>query len=112
MPHTELNPDEVVALGRRSPGRHSRRRKPRHAVCWTSLLSRSGIETMGGVMSKIIPRNSTIPASASERFTTFVDGQTNVKIHVLQGERELSRTAGASRSSISRVFRRCLRACR
>src|SRR5437016_2582589 len=44
---------------------------------------------MGGVMSKIIPRNSTIPASATEMFTSFVEGQTNVKIHVLQGEREL-----------------------
>ena len=48
-----------------------------------------GIETMGGVMAQIIPRNSTIPASATESFTTYVEGQTNVKIHVLQGEREL-----------------------
>jgi len=50
-----------------------------------------GIEALGGVVAKIIQRNSTIPASATEHFTTGVDGQTNVAIHVLQGERELAR---------------------
>lgn len=50
-----------------------------------------GIETMGGVVAKLIPRNSTIPASAQELFTTGVDNQTGIEIHVLQGERELAR---------------------
>ena len=50
-----------------------------------------GIETMGGVVSKLVHRNSTIPASATETFTTAVDGQRNVLIHVLQGERELAK---------------------
>ena len=49
-----------------------------------------GIETMGGVVAKIIPRNSTIPASAQEMFTTGVDNQTGIDMHVLQGERELA----------------------
>ena len=92
--HTDLNPDEVVALG---------------AAVQASILSGSagqalddlllldvtplslGIEALGGVVAKIIQRNSTIPASAVEHFTTGVDGQTNVAIHVVQGERELAK---------------------
>jgi molecular chaperone DnaK len=88
-PHSDLNPDEVVALGAAvqadilvSGGRDM-------LLLDVTPLS-LGIETMGGVVSKIIMRNSTIPASGRDAFTTGVDNQTAVEIHVLQGEREMA----------------------
>ena len=90
--HTELNPDEVVALGAAvqadilSGGSAATADMLLLDVTPLSL----GIEALGGVVAKIIQRNSTIPASETEHFTTGVDGQTNVAIHVVQGERELA----------------------
>ncbi len=87
-PHTELNPEEVVALGAAVQAGILTGDVQGKLLLDVTPLS-LGIELMGGVVSKIIHRNSTIPASATEVFTTAVDGQRNVLIHVLQGEREL-----------------------
>jgi molecular chaperone DnaK len=89
-PHTELNPDEVVALGAAVQANILDRGVKDMLLLDVTPLS-LGIETYGGAVAKIIPRNSTIPASAQEMYTTGVDNQTGIDIHVLQGERELAR---------------------
>ncbi|HVO58361.1 MAG TPA: molecular chaperone DnaK [Dongiaceae bacterium] len=90
VPHTELNPDEVVALGAAVQASILE-----HGVSDLLLLDVTplslGIETYGGAVAKIISRNSPIPASAQELYTTGVDNQTGIDIHVLQGERELAK---------------------
>jgi molecular chaperone DnaK len=87
-PHSELNPDEVVALGAAVQADILVTGNREMLLLDVTPLS-LGIETMGGVTSKIILRNSTIPATGSEMFTSGVDNQTAVDIHVVQGEREL-----------------------
>ena len=89
-PHTELNPDEVVALGAAVQANILDRGVQNMLLLDVTPLS-LGIETYGGAVAKIIPRNSTIPASAQELYTTGADNQTGIDIHVLQGERELAK---------------------
>jgi len=92
-PHCELNPDEVVALGAAVQANilSGRTEATKEMLLLDVTPLSLGIEALGGVVARIIHRNSTIPASATEHFTTGVEGQTNVAIHVLQGERELAK---------------------
>jgi molecular chaperone DnaK len=87
-PHSELNPDEVVALGAAVQADILMTGNRDLLLLDVTPLS-LGIETIGGAVSRIVVRNSTIPATGSEMFTTFADNQTAVDIHVVQGEREL-----------------------
>jgi Fe-S protein assembly chaperone HscA len=91
-PHIELNPDEVVALGAAVQADIlAGASKATEQLLLLDVTPLSlGIEALGGTVAKIIQRNSTIPASATEHFTTGVEGQTNVAIHVVQGEREMA----------------------
>lgn len=89
-PNTSINPDEAVALGAAIQAGILERAVENVLLLDVTPLS-LGIETYGGVMSVLIPRNTTIPTSKSELFSTFVDDQTVVDIHVVQGERELVR---------------------
>jgi len=89
-PHSQLNPDEVVALGAAVQAQILAGGITNMLLLDVTPLS-LGIETLGGIVSVLIPRNTTIPTSAREMFTTSVDGQTVVDMHVVQGERELAK---------------------
>jgi molecular chaperone DnaK (HSP70) len=89
-PHSQLNPDEVVALGAAVQAQILAGGITDMLLLDVTPLS-LGIETLGGIVSVLIPRNTTIPTAAKEYFTTSVDGQTAVDMHVLQGERELAK---------------------
>src|SRR5881409_222106 len=89
-PHSQLNPDEVVALGAAVQAQILAGGITNMLLLDVTPLS-LGIESLGGIVNVLIPRNTTIPTSAREMFTTSVDGQTLVDLHVLQGERELAK---------------------
>src|SRR6201981_1516713 len=89
-PHRGVNPDEVVAIGAAIQAGVLRGDVKDVLLLDVTPLS-LGIETKGGVMTKLIERNTTIPTRKSEVFSTAEDGQTSVEIHVLQGERDMAR---------------------
>jgi molecular chaperone DnaK len=88
-PNKSVNPDEVVAIGAAVQSGSALGREDRHSVARRTPLS-LGIENLGGVFTKLIERNTTIPTRKSEIFSTASDNQTSVEVHVLQGERQMA----------------------